>query len=119
MRMMSSDNESQGQLRIELGFSLLYWPLFLVRPSLAIDNEVERTRWGAQTRTLPEGKYTLAIWFRWLVLAQAGRADLTVEIHRGHVTWVRYRPVVSVLAATVSGHLVEVAPTLAAPMQRR
>ncbi len=115
---MSSGDESHGQLRIELGFSLLYWPLFLVRPSLAINDKVERTRWGAQTRTLPEGKYSLAVWFRWLVMVHAGRADLTVEIHRGHVTWVRYRPVVSVLDATVSGHLVEVAPTLAAPPQK-
>jgi hypothetical protein len=90
------NSTSEGQLRVELGFSLLYWMLYFVRPVISINGNVQQARWGIQDHVLPEGRYALSVWFRWLFFLQAGRADLVVDVVHGQVTSVRYRPVFAV-----------------------
>jgi hypothetical protein len=80
-----------GQLSIRLTPTIfLGVARFFIRPRIAIDGVVEKTRWGQHERTLPAGSYTVRIWFPWLVVPQAGLAERTVEVRPGSVTKLRY-----------------------------
>ncbi|HUS31360.1 MAG TPA: hypothetical protein VMZ53_22770 [Kofleriaceae bacterium] len=82
---------ADGQLRIRITPTLFIGPArFIIRPRISIDGVVEKTRWGTQIRTLPAGPHRLVVWFPWLLVPEAGRAELTVELVPGTVTSVRY-----------------------------
>ena len=112
MTMHDSSSAATGQLVLELGFAIWYFPLLLVRPVVALDGSVERTRWGAQVRTLPAGRHTLTVWYRWLIFPRAGLAELAVDVPAGRGVRVRYRPLFSLGESTLVGRLDLVASAL-------
>jgi hypothetical protein len=106
---------AEGHLEINLGFFPLFWAFYFLRPSISINGTVEKTRWGTQIRKLAAGPYDLIVWFPWILVPEAGRAELTVNVVQDKVTAVRYRPR---WLAIAGGRMKVVAPRIAAPPMR-
>lgn len=97
MDVMNDMNEGCVSVVIECPW--YYYPLWVVRPVLSINGEIEKSRWGTRVRKVPEGRYTVCVWFRWLWFRQAGYAELTVDVAASKVTSIHYRPVWAVPVA--------------------
>src|SRR5690242_20433865 len=74
----------------KVGF--LQWILYLVKPKVSVDGNTQTGSWGKPTRfDVTPGSHTVEAWFRYLLMGQAGRNSLQVNVPEGQTVRVRYR----------------------------
>jgi len=79
-----------GQLEITTSFFILAWILFLVTPTVEINRQPQKRKWGTHLIDLPAGQYELMVSFPYLFKEKCGPAVVHVPIYPGQITMVKY-----------------------------
>ena len=77
-------------IEVKAGFFLLAFFLFFCTPRIEIDGAVHKKSWGTHFFEVAPGRHEVAVYFRYLFMAQCGRNSVSVDVAQGAVTRVRY-----------------------------
>jgi hypothetical protein len=78
-------------IEVDAGFFKLAWILFFCRPRVEIDGNVNMGKWGVNRFEVSPGNHTVAVWFRYGPMNQAGKNTIQVNVSEGQTQRVRYR----------------------------
>jgi hypothetical protein len=86
-------------------FFVLDWTLNCTHPTVTIDGQPREVPWGERFFPLGPGKHQLQVSYKYLGLAQAGKASMEIEVVPDQVVRVSYQTPVSVVVAFLPGKL--------------
>ena len=73
-------------------FNLLQFILFISKPKVAIDGNEQPVSWNKPQRfDVAAGKHTVQVCFSYLILPQAGKNSIDIDVPAGQTVQVRYK----------------------------
>lgn len=93
-------------IQVETGFFPLAFLLFLCTPRIVIDGQLHEAPWGVQSFPVSPGSHTVRVFFRYLVMSEAGANAIEVNVGAGDTKRVKYT---APLLLTMKGTIKEVA----------
>lgn len=64
----------------------LAWLLYFTRPTVLVDGQGERSRWGTTIIPTTPGRHIVTVFFRYLTKDRCGENSIAVEVREGQTT---------------------------------
>jgi hypothetical protein len=96
--------DGQG-IALRTSFFVLDWTVNFTRTTVIVDGHRLELPWGEHFFPLEPGRHELQVSYRYLLLSQAGKASISVNVAENRITHVSYRAPGSVLIAFRPGKL--------------
>ncbi len=77
-------------IQVKTGFFPLSWFLYMCNPTVEINGEKNKVKWGTQFFPLAPGKYTVKIYFAYFTMPQCGANQVDIEVKDGKSIFVDY-----------------------------
>jgi hypothetical protein len=82
----------QGTIKIHSSFFILYWMLFIFKPTISIDGgPAQKPGWGDSVYPVEPGQHTVQIKIPYIFYT-IGKATETVSVAAGETVALTYRP---------------------------
>lgn len=78
-------------ITVKTGFFFLAFLLFFFPPTVVIDGNAQKSKWGEQFFPTTPGEHTVKVFFKYMFLKEAGPASTTVQVPDGQSVRVSYR----------------------------
>ena len=78
-------------ITVKTGFFFLSFILFFFSPTVVVDGNAQKVKWGEAFFPTTAGQHTVTIFFKYLFIKEAGSASTTVNVPEGQTVRVTYR----------------------------
>ncbi|MDQ3876737.1 MAG: hypothetical protein M3290_00065 [Actinomycetota bacterium] len=78
-------------ITVKAGFFFLSFILFFFPPTIVIDGNAQKGKWGQQFFPTTPGDHSVSVFFRYMFLKEAGSASTNATVPEGQTVRVTYR----------------------------
>ena len=83
--------QSQTGILVTTKFLFFAFILYFFPPTVEIDGNAEKVKWGQQFFPTAPGQHTVRVFFKYLFIKEAGPASTTVTVQEGQTAQVTYK----------------------------
>jgi hypothetical protein len=78
-------------ISVKTTFFFLSFILFFFSPTVVVDGNAQKVKWGEQFFPTGPGEHSVTIFFKYLFIKEAGRASTNVSVPQGQTVRITYR----------------------------
>ncbi|MFN2593995.1 MAG: hypothetical protein ABR579_03785 [Actinomycetota bacterium] len=84
-------SQSTTGISVKTSFFFLQFILFFFQPTIVVDGNAQKAKWGEAFFPTTAGDHSVTIYFKYLFVKEAGSASINVHVPEGQTVRVTYR----------------------------
>ncbi|MEA2476347.1 MAG: hypothetical protein QOF16_1629 [Actinomycetota bacterium] len=78
-------------ISVKASFFILSFILFFFPPTIVVDGNAQKAKWGEQFIPTGPGEHSVSVFFKYLFIKEAGKASASVSVPEGQTARITYR----------------------------